>query len=63
MSRQVIIRCNHCNKQLQTHYATLNIETYGIGIKIDKRLELCDKCAQNFKELIMDYIQPKHYKY
>lgn len=61
MSKEIVIRCDHCNKQLQNGYATLNIKTY--GIELYSQLELCDKCAKEIRDYIMDFIQPKHYKY
>ena len=62
MSKEIVIRCDHCNKQLKEEgYTTFNIKAY--GIELLKELELCNECAIKFREQIMDYIQPKHYKY
>lgn len=61
MSKEIVIRCDHCNKQLKEGYTTFNIKAY--GIELLKELELCNACALEFREQIMDYIQPKHYKY
>lgn len=59
MSRQVIIRCDRCNKEVGGNYRTYQTH----GYDLDKELELCDDCAQKFRDYIIDFIQPKHYKH
>ena len=59
MSRTVIIRCDRCNKEVGGNYRTYRAH----GYDLDKELELCDDCAQKFKDYIMNFIQPQHYKY
>lgn len=61
MSKEIVIRCDHCNKLLRDGYTTFNIKAY--GIELVKELELCSTCASELREQIMDYIQPKHYKH
>ena len=59
MSRQVIIRCDRCNKEVGSNYRTYKAHGYGL----DQELELCDDCSQKFGDYIMNFIQPKHYKH
>ena len=59
MSRQVIIRCDRCNKEIGGNYITYRAH----GYDLDQKLELCNNCAQKFRDLIVDWIQPKHYKH
>ena len=59
MSRTVIIKCDRCNKEVGGNYRTYTAHGYGL----DQELELCDDCAQKFRDYIMNFIQPQHYKY
>ena len=59
--KQVVIRCDHCNKNIGGKYRPLYIKMYSSDLELE--LELCDKCAQEFKDYITNWIQPKHYKY
>lgn len=74
MSRQEIIRCDHCNKDITQHEGTnkikhIHVQVYtkgvfrGITTELDHTLDLCTDCGTELREYIMDWIQPKHYKY
>lgn len=57
--RKTIITCDHCNKEVSVDYITIRVR----GVDIDQELELCNKCAIEFRDITMDFIQPQHYKY
>ena len=61
MSRQIIIRCDHCNKDVGGCYYTVYIRMNNDVFK--QELDLCNKCKEDFVKLMTDYIQPKHYKH
>lgn len=74
MSRQEIIRCDHCNKDITKHEETdkikhVRIQIYRKGAfrtittELEHTLDLCADCGAELREHIMDWIQPKHYKY
>lgn len=73
LMKQTIIRCDHCNKDITATYQSKQLKAEAIVSTLTcynrreqnfgKTLELCDSCANEFKTMIMDWIQPKHYKH
>lgn len=61
---ETTIRCDHCHAIIKG--GEYRIARLGIDPEkgfLDKDLELCPKCAEKLRDQIMDFIQPKHYKY
>lgn len=73
MSRQTIIRCDHCNKDITNEETNkikhVHIQIYRKGVletitnELNHTLDLCADCGIELREYIMDWVQPKHYKY
>jgi uncharacterized protein with PIN domain len=61
---ETTIRCDHCHAIIDDNgYRIAHLQIDPQKEFLDKELELCPKCAKELREYIMDYIQPKHYKY
>ena len=61
---ETTIRCDHCHAIIDDNgYRIANLKIDPQKGFLEKELELCPKCANELREYIMDYIQPKHYKY
>ena len=61
---ETTIRCDHCHTIING--GEYRIARLGIDPEkgfFDKDLELCPKCAQELADIILNYIQPKHYKH
>ena len=61
---KTIIRCDHCNTLIKGgEYRIARLDIDAGKNFFDKELELCENCAEELRKYIMDWIQPKHYKY
>ena len=67
--KQTIIKCDHCNRDITQSYGTKQLQ---IRVEISaltpynrreqtfgRTLEVCDKCAQKFKDMMTDWIKSK----
>ena len=65
--RQTIIRCDHCNRDITKNYGAKQLQ---VRVEISaltpynrreqtfgRTLEVCDNCAQKFKEIMTAWIK------